>query len=152
MKVKLVGGAELDILTRDEVREELSAYQDWYVELRRGVKWVRRVWTVALDGSGNAVYSAPDAGPAPGMTWAVTKISHSASVSMNVYVNTVAPSGLIAQVGSQSVVDLPVPSTVLHSADRLTFTFSGGAASSMQVVSIHAIEVPTLASWLLLGR
>ena len=84
MKVLIKAGAEIDVPTRSEVREDIhGAFRD-YLEARerehlRGLKWIEKVIQGKCDGSGNITLPAQgdvvSMGPEVGWAWSVRRVS-----------------------------------------------------------------------------
>lgn len=148
MRVKLEAGAEFDFLTRDELREAL---QDWMVEIKRGVRFVRRTAAGTVDAGGLVTIQDDEMGPAGSITWAVTRLSVyglAAAESLAVYVNEIAPSAFIGRVlGTTGVLVLDGPALPLVPLDRLIFSGSALTVAARIVVNVQAIELPVQLAW-----
>lgn len=145
MKVKLTAGAELDMITADEVRRELRA---WHTEVTRGAKFRRRSLAGAVNGAGELLIT--DDGPGEGFVWAITRLSVAAGLaadqSVSVYMNDANPSSLVWS----GLVDNATPGDhgiVVTSGESLVIAGTGLTAGWAVVVTATIKEVPALMAW-----
>ena len=147
-KFKLHAGAELDMLTRDELREVL---QSWRTELTRGAKLRRLSINGTAVGGVLAMGDVTD-GPAEGMAWAVTRLSVAPGPTLpaggiQVFANTGdSPGSLLIR----SLVTDVFPSDHgcnLLSGDSLRITGSGLGATDNVTVTLSIKEVPMQMIW-----
>lgn len=83
MKFKFNAGAEIDLLTKDELSDSLAAFrQAWVQEVARGDRYPRfSLKGAPANASGDVVIGGPEdpsgqsAGPADGYVWAMSRIS-----------------------------------------------------------------------------
>lgn len=148
MKVKIQAGAELDLLTEEELRRTLAS---WLTELHRGARFVRRVAQGVADASGDIVIAPVDFGPEAGFVWDVRRVSCWADgngLAIPMYANEITPTNFVGLSGDQSET-LTRGSLVLNPNERLVL---GGAAPANQTVSVNlqAWEVPSQLAWQLL--
>jgi len=156
MKVKIQAGAEIDTLTREELRAELTA---WRGEIGRGVKFRKSsVTTVALAGNLFNTGGTKDTeiGPNAGMILAITSVWVSGAGftagtdTFSVFVNEIAPSNLRTS-GLTRGKDWAQTGLVLVGNDRLfTSGTAAGAAGTAVAVAWSGIEVPEQLAWMLL--
>lgn len=159
MKVKLTANAELDLLTQQELGQELeAAAKAWRKELSRGVRFVKfsaqtnvatGVWTILPEAGDNRL------GPAEGFVWSVTRLSVAGNGftigtdAFHVYVSEVTPSKLAAR-GSNPIFFDPAV-LVLMGGEDLAFSGAGTNVAGTDVhVSGQAIELPAQLAWQLL--
>lgn len=77
MKFKIQAGAEIDVATRDEVRQEIAAVRSsWMAEVAKGDRFVSfsgfadiTAGEVLIGATGEAI------GPQPGFVWSVTRLA-----------------------------------------------------------------------------
>lgn len=148
MKFKLTAGAELDLITKEELRGELRA---WHQEVRRGPKFTRRSFVAT--GTGSALSFTGD-GPAEGFVWAVTRLSVTgpgfdpATHRVSVYINEATPTQLVwvDLIGNASIGDHGL---ILNGGDSLVFVVTGGNPTSGAQLAVTATikEVPALMAW-----
>lgn len=158
MRVKLEAGAQLDLITAEEVRNTLDA---WYSEIMRGVTFRyiggQTNQAAGVFSIGGASDSEDVLGPRAGFMWAVTRLAVSgngfnpAADTFTVYINDQSPSKLVVQnIVRQQLFDMGV--LVLTAKDRLLVTGPAtGAAGTDVTLSGAAIEVPVQLAWKLLG-
>lgn len=167
MKFKIEAGAELDLISRGELREELAiATGAWREEISRGVKWRKfsaqgvvgtpnpaGTWLI---GAGAPNNSKDTLGPDVGFVWAVTRIAVSGNGFVpgtdlfSVYVDEISPSRLVIS-GLTRGNTWDVGTFVLHSGEALALSGAGtGVAGTDVTVSGQAVEVPAQLAWQLL--
>ena len=162
MKVKLQAGAEMDLLTREEVRAELQAHGAWRGEIARGVKFrdfsgqgtvTGAVWSIGGDTPNN---DKDPLGPQAGFVWAVTRIAVSGNGFVpgtdlfSVYKDSISATKLIVS-GLTRGTTWDVPTLVLNSNQVLALTGAGTGLTGTDVfVSGQAVELPVQLAWQLL--
>lgn len=137
MKQRLTAGAELELLTKDELQ---SVLRSWMAELTRGAKFLRRSIQGEVAANGSLLIEGGDLGfkPNPGFTWAVTRLTIdglSAGQKVAVYANDANPSSLLVP----ELEALAAPA-VTSSAPTLT-TGTNPAAGAEVSVTVPAGEV-----------
>lgn len=163
MKFKLHAGAEMDLLTRDELGDELrSLYEAWKAEIPRGVKFrpfsasasvSAARWTV---GDAAANNDKDPLGPQSGFVWAVTRLNVAGNGVIQgtdlweVYLDSASPSKQVSN-GHTRYVTYDVGVFVVHSPSTLVVTGAGtGVAGTDVWVSGQAVELPKELAWQLL--
>lgn len=151
MKVSLSAGAELDLLTQDELSKVL---RDWSEEVRRGVRFTRRTFAAPVV-AGAVNIADNDAGPHAGMVWGVTFIAAlgiGATEFLNVNINGSDASSFYGRVkGDTGYINLNPPGLALKPLDRLIFTASGLAGAGPVTVNVQVVELPIQLMWQLLS-
>lgn len=151
MKFKLQAGAELDLLTRDEMRAELQA---WLDEIKRGVRFVQRTYKGTVN-AGAVLIDDPDAGPAGSFCWAVTRVSVAGltmAETVNVYLNDVAPSNFVCSIGATPGRELfGSTGLLLNPLNRVIFAQASGLAGTEILVGVQSVELPVQLAWQLIG-
>lgn len=150
MKTKLTSGAELDFLTRDELRDTLKS---WQTELTRGVKLRRRAITGNATAGGVLVMGDDQDGPSEGMAWAITRLSVVPSATtlgangLQVYANT-HESGAGLLIASLKTDVFPGDHGCnLMSGDSLRIAGTGITAGGEVWVTMSIKEVPVQQIW-----
>lgn len=151
-KHKLTAGAEIDLLTKDEVRDVLRS---WMEEITRGARYIRRAVTGTVDGGGalliGGVSDEDTLKPPPGFMWAVTRISLSgltAGQSVDVYINEVAPSQLLySNVTNGTRVPTTRTSIVMQGNDHLIVRGTALTAAAQIGLNLGIKEVPAFMAW-----
>jgi len=160
VKFKLQAGAELDLLTKDELHSTLKA---WMVEVMRGAVPKRfgaqatiAANAVTVDGANNTGTLGPEAG----MAWLVTRIAVSgltaASDPTSLYVNGVAPWNLLVPsitgvAGATGYHEFPASQVILTGNDKLILASTGAiAATGTVTLAGQAWELPIGLLWKLL--
>lgn len=148
MKVKLHAGAELDMLTRDELA---SVLRSWQTELTRGAR-LRRHSINGVAVAGVLLMGTNDDGPAEGMAWAVTRLSIAPGPTLpaggiQVFANTSeSPSSLLIR----SLVTDVFPGDhgcILLGGDSLRIAGAGLGATDSVTVTMSIKEVPMQQIW-----
>lgn len=148
-KFKLHAGAEIDMLTRDELRDVLAS---WRTELTRGAKLRRLSISGQTDGAGLLLMGDNHDGPAEGMAWAVTRLSVAPGPTLGagglqVYANsTDSPASLLIRNLVTDVFPGDHGCNVL-SGDSLRITGTGITASVQVTVTMNIKEVPIQQVW-----
>lgn len=161
VKVKINAGAEIDTLTREELRQELRLMtSDWMAEVTRGFKFRRFLALGPITAGAVSIVDGVDntLGPGAGMVWSVTSISVAGLAlndSVDCLVNDKDPIGSIARVagtGQYPTIRFNSPDIVLQENDTLSFTASGlvSTASQLQVFG-RCIEIPRVLSYKLVS-
>lgn len=163
MKFKLQAGAELEMLTKAELREELAeAMTAWRQEIARGVRFrkfsasgVRTGGTWAIGGDvGNN--DTAQLGPQSGFVWALTRLIVSGggivagTDAWQAYLDVTTPSRLLASTTNSNGVSFDPGAVVLVSGETLAFTGVGTGAGTDVTVAGHAVELPIGLAWHLL--
>lgn len=164
MKFKLQAGAELDLLTRDEIKDVMrSGMRDWVLEAMRGPMPKRfaaqgtiTANAVTVDGSNGSGVLGPEAG----FAWLITRVAVSgvtlATDATALYVNAVSPWNLVLPnvtgvTGSTGYHEFPSGQITLRGNDRLILASTGSIAATGQVtLTGSAWEVPETMLWKLL--
>lgn len=149
MKFKIQANADIDLLTKDEVKDVLVG---WMAEIARGVKF-RSFSASGTGAGGGAVYTIDGAatanlGPQAGFTWAVMRLYVSgAGVTagtdlFSVFANAADPSRLVVS-GLTRGKEWGSGGFVLNGNDRIVVQgVATGTAGGAVVIAGQAIEVP----------
>lgn len=157
-KFRLSAGAELDMLTKDELDDSLQSQWDREWTARgRGIKYVRLpVLTGTLTGTYPTSTTSLDntCGPDQGYAWAIRRVAAAGlgtSDQLYIFRNSVRAATLLTVLvgtGTNADVELSGVQMVLMPGDKLiaapgaTFTASGTIT-----VSGEAVEVPAELLW-----
>lgn len=153
-KFKISAGAEIDVVTKDEVREELAhARANWVGEVARGCRWKRGSMFGTTDGAGLVTIGENGEnalGPGEGFAWLLKR------VAVTGY-DPVAPStqslALYQGAANPSAIIVPKLGTYTAEMNELlmpkdTLVVSGTAAISTKVwVTVQVKEVPVSLLW-----
>ena len=153
MKFKIQAGAEIDVATRREVREELEAVGAvWRGELARGLRWRTASMIGAVDSGGALTLGASGdqwIGPPAGMVWACKRITVSAGYTpatqtLSLYRGSTSDTALIIPdlSGYDQLFDEP-----LRGGERLVVAGSSLTASATITVTVLAREAPEFLAW-----
>lgn len=165
-KFKIQAGAEIDTVTRDEMKEVLRhGLRDWMVEIIKGARPVRfSGWgnvssgAVTIGGATGNATATGAMGPAQGMVWSVKRLyvgGLGTGDVLNVYVNNASPFDQVtAGVGSTQPPTVTLPyvkfgsnELILSSGDQLLLTGSGLTATGQITVAGQAWELPEGMMW-----
>lgn len=148
MKVKIQAGAEIDVLSRQELAAELAAAgTSWRTEQAKGVTWrTASMWGTVTAGSTLTLGETGDQviGPEQGMLWGCQRISVGdgytpASQVLRLHRNNTDMSTLICP--DLSGYD-QLYGEILRGGDRLVVTGASLTASAIVWVTVLAREVP----------
>lgn len=151
MKFKFNAGAELDLLTKDEVRAELAhAQASWIGEVSRGIRFRRVSIYGDADGAGAVTIGATGestAGPDQGMVWMLRRLSVTdydpAATALALYNGSVSDSAVIVPKLATWQTDMD---EVLMPGERLVV--AGTVAASARVwVTAQVKEAPISLLW-----
>lgn len=148
MKFKLHAGAELDMLTRDELA---SVLRSWQTELTRGAK-LRRLSISGTAVGGVLLIGSNDDGPAEGMAWAITRLSVAPGPTLpaggiQVYANTSeSPSALLVRNLVTDVFPGDHGCNILG-GESLRIAGTGLGATDQVTVTMNIKEVPVQQIW-----
>jgi len=148
-KQKLVAGAELDLLTRDELAGVLES---WRNELTRGARIRRLSIQGNADGAGALSMGLATDGPSESVAWGITRFSVAPGPTLGanglaVYVNSVeSPSNCII---SKLTTDLfpDARGCCLMPGNSLRITGTGITANAQVTVTMSIREVPVQMAW-----
>lgn len=158
MKFKIQAGAELDLLTKDEVRAELERFAtNWRTEVARGIRYRR--FSLYGDSTSGGVLSIGEsgdqkAGPGTGFCWLLKRLSvsgaydpaggdelafyHSSSENGSSLINAALP-----QVSDVEEFFGP--------GETLVFAGASLTASTRFWVTGQVLEAPEALAWKLIG-
>lgn len=149
MKAKIEAGAEINFVTKDEVRDVLRS---WANELTRGARLIRR----SIQGivpTGGILEMSDGVGPAEGMVWGITRMSVAPGPvlpqdGLSVYVNTVeSPSAMLIRSLSTDIFP-DARGAMIGNGDTLHIVSNGSMVVGEQVtVTMTIREVPALMAW-----
>lgn len=167
MKTKLQAGAELDLISKDEMKDVLKTVtQDWFSQVGRGDRYPRFSASGTIAGGALTIDGASQAnqriGPAEGFVWAVQRLAvsglttntgtplTSSTEPLQLFVNDNGPSSLIhpALQGYQAFGEHEL---VLYPGDTLLVTGSGLTKTGIITLTGQAREVPMPLAWRLGG-
>lgn len=153
MKQRITAGAEVDLITPDDLRKiSREVLQSWKTELARGAKLKRHVMVGDVNG-GNVSFGDINDGPADGFTWAITRVTVVAGPTLGadglqLYLND---TNSLANV---LLSRIPVGNTFpgdhavnIKGGDSMRMTGTGISVASQVVVTFGIREVPTLEEW-----
>lgn len=157
MKFKIAAGAELDLLTKDEMSSTLTQTMvAWRRENAQGDRYVKfsaqgLIDTAAVEfGGPTETYTL---GPGEGFVWDVRRVCVTGYDSaggdiIGIYVNAETPLSLVATT-TQSATGLFLfdRQCVLYGGDRLLFAGSSLAATGYVKVTGTARELPISMAW-----
>lgn len=151
MKFKLSAGAEIDVLTRQELNDTLRS---WMAEVTRGARYRRRALQGVVSAAGTLALGDrgdDDTGPAEGFVWAVTRLATAGltgTETVTAYVNEIADFQVVASqlVGTVSLSDNAL---VLAGGDRLLIGGTALTVGATITVTAQIKEVPSVMAWML---
>lgn len=154
MKVKLEAGAEIDLLSRSELGEEMDKFQQWLEKRLAQRPMVQTVEaSVVLDASGNGSMNL--GAPAPGRAWDVRRVNVTPQDATGATMNAVVVIWRGNQAGQPyNYVDrnmdgiVPSVSTwssrefTLRQDEPLLLTITGGTPNVSLFASGQVLEAP----------
>lgn len=155
-KVKLHLDAELDLLNKDELKNELHAASAWEREAAFGLRHQNLpIGRATVDGTGNLAMGGDQAdqtiiGPKSGMYWAVKRVSVDGLESPD-QVKLYKGSTFVGWIAYQpGFVTFGKDGLVLKPGDFLRLTGSGMTSGLKVVMTGEAVSVPGPLMWKLL--
>lgn len=155
--VKLQAGAKLDLLNRNELRDELVLLQrNWMTEVARGIKYRKISAFADTDGSGNLTFgisSEQYLGPGEGFVWSLLRLAVAApgydttTDTLELYLNEVGPSNLVRPSPLPRYIAPGMGEIVLYPGDHLVLNGAGLTASTRVWVTGSVREAPTTLAW-----
>lgn len=158
MKFKLQAGMDLDILTRQELGEELDRSAGaWRTELSRNVRFPRisapavvagGVWTV------DPVSTAGKLGPRPGFIWSVMRLAVNGNgITLGtdvwkVFVGEGSPTQFVDS--ATRGMNFNAGALVIRDGENLFFSGAGTAGGTEVAVVGQVVELPDFLAWQLL--
>lgn len=147
MKVKLEAGASLDLLTREEVAQELRS---WHAEVRAGVRYPLFTAQAAADpATGLFTITGDQLGPTEGFIWDVRRIAISSPADdisdARVFVNDPSPARFVCELFDDRSFN--TAELVLNYGSQLVITGDTALLGQIVTVSGQAKEVPYLLGW-----
>lgn len=151
-KVKIQAGAELDVLTRSEMKEELAAFQaNWWAEARRGDRFRRLLLQATVTAGGTVEFGTnPDqaSGPADGFVWSVKRLNHSAAgEELDLYLNDASPGSLVGRFPTARFWAFDAGQLVLYPGDTLVAAGASWTAGEIHTVTGAVRELPIALAW-----
>ncbi len=153
MKTKIQAGADIDLLTADELRQTVQGVlKSWSTELTRGVKLRRHAIMGTTDAGGILTAGDNHDGPAEGMAWAVTRLSvvpgpTLGAAGLQVYANDAnTPSALMIRNLTTDVFPGDHGCNLL-SGDSIRIAGTGITANAQVIVTMQVKEVPIQQIW-----
>lgn len=167
MKTKLQAGAELDLISKDEMKDVLKTVtQDWFNQVGRGDRYPRfsASGTIAageliIDGASQLNQRL---GPAEGFVWAVQRLAlhglttntgdplTSSTEPVQLFVNDTGPSSLVHP-SLQGYKEFGEHELVLYPGDTLLVVGTALTKTGVITLTGQAREVPMPLSWRLGG-
>lgn len=157
MRAKLTAGAEIDFLTRDEIKTELSPILAYLTEMQRGVKPLRFNASAQVAGGGILIGDSgspsDQISPKAGYIWAVTRLTIggiATNENVGVYINAVGQGNIVDTVPGQTLRRFGGNSLILLPEDRLIISATSGIAepAGTNVYALGAaLEVPREMAW-----
>lgn len=159
-KFKIQAGAEVDMISSQEMRDALKDLQmSWMTELAIGTRYTRfsaqaTIANAALDMGGSGP-GGQQLGPPPGFIWDVRRLRLTGLNSSDVVVVTInddQPSSRIATTGDTTgKLFLWAEQVILYPGEVLRITGSSLAATGVITASGQARELPVSLAWRLGG-
>lgn len=166
MKTKLQAGAELDLISKDEMKDVLkTTMQDWFNQVARGDRYKRFSAAATISGGTLAIGGATQRdhvlGPADGFVWAVQRLAvygltttseefGTVTEPLRLYLNDDGPASLVhpALQGYQAFGEHEL---VLYPGDTLLAVGASLTATGVITLTGQAREVPMPLAWRLGG-
>lgn len=152
-KVKIQAGAELDVLTRAEMKEELSAFQaNWWEEARRGDRFRRLLIQATVTAAGTVEFGTnPDqaSGPADGFVWSVKRLAHSGvGEDLDLFVNDPSPGSFVGRFpATVRYWAFDSGQLVLYPGDTLVASGASWTAGEIHTLTGAVRELPIALAW-----
>lgn len=167
MKTKLQAGAELDLISKDEMRDVLkSVTKDWFNQVARGDRFPRFSGSGTIVGGAlridGASHDNQRLGPAEGFVWAVQRLGvyglttatgtplAATTEPVRLYVNDDGPSSLVTP-QLEGYADFGQHALVLYPGDTLLVVGESLTSSGQVTLTGQAREVPMPLAWTLGG-
>lgn len=152
MKIKLQAGAELDLLTKDELDTSLKSMgANWWSEIGRGDRYRRILLTGLVTGAGAITIggpSTPEAGPPPGFVWSVRRLNQSAAgKTLALFLNDDAPGSAVGTFPTTQYWSFNPAELVLYPGDQLLATGTGHTAGATVTLTGQVRELPLPLAW-----
>lgn len=163
MKTKLQAGAELDLITKDEMKDVLrTVTQDWFNQVARGDRY-RRFSATGTVAAGELTIGGAEQldsvlGPAEGFVWAVKRIavygltlfvpedSFVFTEPLALYLNDSGPSSLVDP-ALQGYRGFSTDELVLYPGDTLLATGTALTHTGTVTLTGQARELPMPLAW-----
>lgn len=153
MKFKIQAGAEIDVATKKEVRDEIAAAKtSWLAEVARGDRYRKFSAYGDSDALGAIVIGARDQriGPAEGFVWSVTRLAiigyDPATQSLALATDDLATGSSVIIPKLSTYHDLSGNQLVIYSGDQL-YVAGTVAASTKVWITGQARELPMPLAW-----
>lgn len=167
MKTKLQAGAELDLISKEEMKDVLKTVtQDWFSQVGRGDRYKRFSAAATISGGtltiGGSNQRDHVLGPAEGFVWAVQRIAlsglttntgtplTSSTEPVQLFLNDDGASSLVHP-AVQGFIDFGDHELVLYGGDTLLVTGTGLTKTGVVTLTGQAREVPAPLAWRLGG-
>lgn len=156
MKFTIKAGAEMDLISRQELREELDRVMlAWQASAHLGGRYVPIRAKGTIDAAGGLTIGGSVGyerlGPADGYVWDVRRLSVvttlNAADSIAVYVNEATPFSMLLRITQASGPILMDRQTVLYSGDNLLFVGAGMATTGDVIITGTVHELPVSLAW-----
>jgi hypothetical protein len=155
-KFRIQAGAELDLLTPKEFKDELgAAFKSWREEMARGGVFKQLQLSGTTDAAGALVMGGDlveqGAGPGPGFMWSVRRLyvyGMADGDTVTVYINDANPRSAVCPITAALPYRGFHPNElVLKGSDRLVIAGSSLPIATEFVVTGAVKEVPEFMSW-----
>lgn len=154
-KQKLQAGAELDILTKQEMA---SLLREWMVDVARGARPVQIGSQAQADANnvisvgGTITPTGGTLGPKPGFWWAVTRLSvrvDSVPAAFSLYINEAHSHSHVRDIdgSANGYAAFGNNELLIGGSDQLLIRASGTSSTSIATVTGSAIEFPETLLW-----
>lgn len=157
MKQKFNAGADLDMLTRDEVREVLeSSQKSWFNEVAKGDRYKRFSIQAPVLAAGTVVIGEDNltrVGPNDGFVWSLKRLNLVATTAFDftsdftyLYINDAHPSSMVRQI-TAAYTQFGNNEVVLYPGDSLVVTSVSLTAGEIVTMSGAMRELPISMAW-----
>ena len=157
MKQKFNAGAELDLITKDEVKELLnSSRTSWFNEVAKGDRYKRFSAQGTVTAGGTLAIGAvvnQRIGPNDGFVWSLKRLNVFATTAFDpssdtglLYLNDPSPSSLVRALSS-TYTQFGNNEVVMYPGDTLYVAFTGLTATEIVTISGAVRELPLPMAW-----
>ncbi len=152
-KVKIAAGAEFDVLTRSEVKEELAAFRaNWWSEAQRGDRFRRILLQATVNAAGYVEFGGNSgegaAGPADGFVWSVKRLAHSGvEEALDLYINDPSPGSYVGAFPNVRYWAFDNGQLVLYPGDTLVAAGTNWTVAQIATLTGAVRELPIALAW-----
>lgn len=152
MKVKFNAGAELDMLTQEELQSSLKTLSaNWWAEVGRGDRYQRLLLQATVKADTTVSFggaNVPEAGPPPGFVWSVRRLCHSAvDKTLDLFINDPAPGSLVGRFPVLRYWGFNDAELVLYPGDTILATGTGWTATNIETLTGQVRALPLPLAW-----